>query len=68
MNITDVDDKTIKRSREQKKSLKAFTEEYTKYFLEDLERLNIEKPESMPKATSHIKEMVNLIDEIKKRL
>ncbi|MBU4456328.1 MAG: class I tRNA ligase family protein, partial [Nanoarchaeota archaeon] len=61
MNITDVDDKTIRDSQAQKKSLKEFTEFYTKAFFEDIKKLNIEEAEYYPKATDHIKEMVALI-------
>lgn len=61
MNITDVDDKTIRDSQKEGKSLKEFTDFYTKTFFEDLEALNIEKAEHYPKATEHISEMVRLI-------
>jgi len=61
MNITDVDDKTIKNSRKQNKSLKEYTEFYTKAFFEDITTLNIEKADIFPKATEHIKEMVSLV-------
>jgi cysteinyl-tRNA synthetase len=61
MNLTDIDDKTIKNSQKEKKSLKEFTEFYTKAFLEDLKSLNIEIPEIMPKATEEIKGMVDLV-------
>lgn len=61
MNITDVDDKTIRDSQKAKKSLKEFTELYTKAFLEDLKTLNIEVPEIMPRATKEIKGMVELV-------
>ncbi len=61
MNLTDVDDKTIKRSRIQKISLKKFTEKYIKAFFEDAKKLNIKKASKYPKATNHIKDMVNLI-------
>jgi len=64
MNITDVDDKTIRDSKKENLSLKEFTEKYTKYFFEDLETLNIEKVEIYPRATEHIKEMVNLIKKL----
>jgi len=64
MNITDVDDKTIKGSREQGKSLKKYTEEYTKDFFEDLETLNIDKADVFPKATKHINEMVAIIKKL----
>ncbi|MFH1053916.1 MAG: cysteine--tRNA ligase [Candidatus Woesearchaeota archaeon] len=61
MNITDVEDKIIRDSQKQGKSIKDFTEPYTKSFLKDIETLNIEKPEIMPKATDSIKGMVNLV-------
>jgi cysteinyl-tRNA synthetase len=39
MNITDVDDKTIRDSQKAGEDLKSFTEKYTKIFFEDLEKL-----------------------------
>ncbi|MFH1364767.1 MAG: class I tRNA ligase family protein, partial [Candidatus Aenigmatarchaeota archaeon] len=66
MNITDVDDKTIKGAIKEGKSLKEFTEFYTKAFMHDLKSLNIQKPEIMPKATSHIKEIESFIKKLKK--
>lgn len=62
MNITDVDDKTIRDSQKEGKSLKEFTEFYTDAFLKDLKTLNIEIPELMPKATEEIDGMVELIE------
>lgn len=61
MNMTDVDDKTIKGSINENISLKELTEKYEKSFLKDLEELNIIKPEIISRATEHIKEMVELI-------
>ncbi len=61
MNLTDVDDKTIRNSQLAKMSLKAFTEKYSKAFFEDLDTLNIERAEVYPKATEHIPEMVVMI-------
>lgn len=61
MNLTDVDDKTIKRSQREGIKLKELTQKYEKAFLEDLESLNIKKPNIMPRATEHIKEMIGLI-------
>jgi len=61
MNITDVDDKTIRGSRQEGISLKEFTERYTKAFFEDSKTLNILPAHICPKATKHIKEMVDLI-------
>jgi len=64
MNITDVDDKTIKGSRRKGVSLQEYTKRYTKAFFEDLEALNIEKAEHYPKATEHIPEMVQLVKKL----
>jgi Cysteinyl-tRNA synthetase len=61
MNITDVDDKTIRGSAEMRVSLKEFTELYTGYFFEDLEKLNVEKAGKYTKATDNIEEMQKII-------
>ena len=64
MNLTDVDDKTIRDSQKQNKSLKEFTAIYEKEFLEDIKLINLEMPEVIPKATEHINEMVNIIKKL----
>jgi cysteinyl-tRNA synthetase len=64
MNITDVDDKTIKRARTEQKKLSEITEFYTKAFFEDLEALNVERPEITPRATEEIAPMVDLIQRL----
>ncbi len=61
MNLTDVDDKTIRRANEEGLSLREYTEKYEKAFFEDCETLNIEKVEYNPRATEHIKEMIELV-------
>ncbi|MBI2580755.1 cysteine--tRNA ligase [Candidatus Woesearchaeota archaeon] len=58
MNITDVDDKTIRNSQKEGVSLKEFTSKYEKAFFEDLEALNIIPADKFPRATDYIKEMV----------
>ena len=64
MNITDVDDKTIRGSQKERVNLKKFTSKYEKAFLEDIKEMNIETPEIMPHATEHIKEMVTIIKKL----
>ncbi|MFC1691095.1 cysteine--tRNA ligase [Nanoarchaeota archaeon] len=64
MNITDVDDKTIKNSKNEGKTLKEFTDFYTEKFLEDMKTLNIEIPKIMPKAVDTIQEMVDLVKKL----
>ncbi len=61
MNITDVDDKIIKKSVEKGQSLRDYTEIYTQYFLEDFDALGAERPEQILRATDHIPEMVDII-------
>ena len=64
MNITDVDDKTIRRSNEEQLSLKAFTRTYIEAFFADLDRMNIRRAELYPRATHHINDMVDLIQRL----
>jgi len=61
MNITDIDDKTIKRSKELGWSLKKLTEFYTKEFLKDMKALNIKVPTKLVPATKEIPEMIKVI-------
>ncbi|GAB4184542.1 MAG: cysteine--tRNA ligase [Simkaniaceae bacterium] len=61
MNITDVDDKTIKGALEKNISLKEYTKPYIEAFFEDLKALNIEKVEAYPKATEYISKMIEMI-------
>jgi cysteinyl-tRNA synthetase len=61
MNLTDVDDKTIRDSQANQLPLDKFTEKYKTSFFEDLKTLNIEPAEVYPAATDHIQEMINLI-------
>ena len=61
MNITDVDDKIIRKAVEKGQSLRDYTEIYTNYFFEDLYTLGAEAPEEILRATDHIPEMVDII-------
>ncbi|MDC2991264.1 cysteine--tRNA ligase [Candidatus Pelagibacter sp.] len=63
-NITDIDDKIIKSSKEQKISTKELTEKVTSSFLKDCEFLNCENPTYQPKATEHIDLMIEMITEL----
>jgi cysteinyl-tRNA synthetase len=64
MNITDVDDKTIRGSQKEKIPLAKFTAKYEKAFFEDLETIGIKPASTYPKATEHINEMVALIKKL----
>lgn len=67
MNITDVDDKTIKGAAEEKISLKEYTEKYSKIFLDDLKTLNVEEVEHLPKATESVDAMIDIISRLKEK-
>ncbi|MEK7588199.1 MAG: cysteine--tRNA ligase [Patescibacteria group bacterium] len=64
MNLTDVDDKTIRDSQKEGKSLKEFTEFYSEEFFKDIQTLNILPPTKFTKATDYIPEMVNIIENL----
>src|SRR5260221_204866 len=64
MNITDVEDKIIKRVRENKTSLREFTKKYETAFLLDLQTLNCLPPHHTPRATEHIVEIIALIEKL----
>ena len=61
MNLTDVDDRTIRGARQANVSLHEHVEFYTEAFFEDLDTLNIQRAEYYPAATDHIPDMVALI-------
>ncbi len=60
-NITDIDDKIIESSKKNKKSIKELTETITKSFHEDCKYLNCLNPNFEPKATEHIKGMIDMV-------
>jgi cysteinyl-tRNA synthetase len=64
MNITDVEDKIIKRVSENKTSLREFTGKYEAAFFEDLKTLNCLLPHHAPHATEHIAEIISLIEKL----
>lgn len=64
MNITDVDDKTIKRSIEKKIPIQELTETFTERFFDDLKRLKILPADEYPRATAHIQSMIKMIKKL----
>lgn len=67
MNLTDVDDKIIKRASELGITITALTEPVTEGFHRDREFLRIEAAEVYPKATAHIPEMIALVQRLEER-
>ena len=66
-NITDIDDKIIKSSKENNISISELTKKITQSFNEDCIYLNCEQPNHEPKATEHISEMIEMISELIKK-
>ena len=66
MNITDVDDKTIRGAREAKVPLSKFTEQFKKAFFEDAEMLRIKRADEFPAATDqrYVDRMIAMIEEL----
>jgi len=66
-NITDVDDKIINRAREEKCEPREIAEKYTAEYNKDMERLGVRPASIEPKATEHMKEIVELIQRLEER-
>jgi len=64
MNITDVEDKIIRRVRETKTTLRDFTSQYETAFLDDLKALGCHAPHVTPRATEHIPEIIAIIEKL----
>jgi cysteinyl-tRNA synthetase len=60
-NLTDVDDRIINEAAKQNISIDEFTAPYIQYFWEDFGALGMERPEVTPRATHHIREMIEII-------
>ena len=74
MNITDIghlsgdaddgEDKMVKQAKERKQSVLEIADFYTKAFFDDIDKLNIKRPDVVCKATDHVQEMIDLIKEM----
>jgi len=67
MNITDIEDKIIKKMRAEDLTLEQATRPYIDAFFEDIDTLRIERAEHYPLATEHIAEMLHLAVALKER-
>ncbi len=67
MNLTDVDDKTIRDAAKEGLPLNQFTQRYKDAFFADLKTLRIEPAEHYPAATEHIPEMIDLVRKLLER-
>ncbi|MDD8051774.1 MAG: cysteine--tRNA ligase, partial [Verrucomicrobiota bacterium] len=62
MNLTDVDDKTIRGAREQNISIDQFTAPFKAAFFEDVATLRLKPADQYPEATRHVPEMIRMIE------
>jgi cysteinyl-tRNA synthetase len=63
-NITDIDDKIIKRANENNEDFNAVTERFTKAMHEDFTAIGLTAPDHEPRATDYIPQMITLIEKI----
>ncbi|MHA1171115.1 MAG: class I tRNA ligase family protein, partial [Candidatus Heimdallarchaeota archaeon] len=67
MNITDIDDKTIRDSAAEGLTLQEFTKKHTDVFFEGIDWLHMKRAHVYPRATDHIKEMIDLIKKLEEK-
>ncbi|RUM45251.1 MAG: cysteine--tRNA ligase, partial [Desulfocapsa sp.] len=63
-NFTDIDDKIIARAAEQNISTEELANRFIDEFYTDMDKLGVDRPTVEPKATEHIREMIDLINEL----
>lgn len=63
-NITDIDDKIIKRALENSQSINELTAKFINYMHEDFDKLGIMRPDLQPKATEYVPHMLSIIDDL----
>ena len=66
-NVTDVDDKIIKKANEEGRTAAEVAEQYTKAFIEDMHSVNVKDPTVRPKATEEIDTMIELVSQLIER-
>jgi len=67
MNITDVEDKIIRNAAREGKTVQEYTRKYEEAFLEDIQTLRLERPERLVRATEHIQEMAEFIQQLEQK-
>lgn len=67
MNLTDVDDKIIRKSNEEKIGSDKVADKYINYFMEDIVKLGVKKADVYPRATQHMTEIIDLIKKLEEK-
>ena len=65
-NITDIDDKIIKRAAENKESIRALTDRFIAAMHEDADALGVQRPDHEPRATEYVQQMLDMIARLEK--
>lgn len=63
-NITDVDDKILKKHQETGKPIREITEQTYNWYIEDMHKLNVLEPTYRPRATEYIQEMIEIVKKL----
>jgi cysteinyl-tRNA synthetase len=66
MNLTDIDDKTIREATAAGLGLREYTDRFIEAFFSDLDTLHVERAEHYPRATDYIPQMVKLVQRLEK--
>ena len=66
-NITDIDDKIIKRAAENGETILQLTDRFIAYMHEDADALGVQRPDHEPRATDFVPEMLDLIGQLERR-
>ena len=64
-NFTDIDDKIIQRSQREGVSAGELSEKYIREFYRDMSALGVSSPETEPRATAHIRQIIELVQKFK---
>ena len=67
-NITDIDDKIIKRAVENGESISQLTQRFITAMDEDAAALGVQRPDREPRATNYVPQMLNLIEKLEKNI
>lgn len=65
-NITDIDDKIIKRAHENNEDYQALTDRFITAMIEDEAQLGVVRPDEEPRATDHIKQIISMCQDLEK--
>jgi cysteinyl-tRNA synthetase len=66
-NITDIDDKIIRRALENRETVGELTARFIRFMDEDAAALGVEKPDHEPRATAYVPQMLEMIDRLEEK-